>query len=188
MDVLPDYHAMIAANIILGARWEALALQSLSGKRSLNDALATARQELNQLPEEKRTPLKGLKIAYDAGNGTTGIIAVPVFQDLGADVIGLNIEPDGTFPHHLPDPTIPQFMEDLHAKVIRTNAHIGLSSDCDGDRAGAVSPSGKMIIGEQILAAMLAPRASMQTRFWICVCSVMSRTILDATTMTPCCS
>jgi phosphomannomutase/phosphoglucomutase len=154
VDVLPDYHAMITANIILRDRWEALALQSLSGNITLKDALATAQQELERLPEEKRKPLNGLKIAYDAGNGTTGVIAPPLFRALGAEVFELYSEPDGNFPHHLPDPTIPQFMEDLHAEVVRTGAHIGLSSDCDGDRAGAVSPSGSMIIGEQILALL----------------------------------
>jgi phosphomannomutase/phosphoglucomutase len=154
VDVLPDYHAMIAANIILGHRWEALALQSLSGNSTLKDALATARQELARLPEARRKPLKGLTIAYDAGNGTTGVIAPPLFRALGAEVFELYSDPDGNFPHHLPDPTIPQFMEDLHAAVVRTSAHIGLSSDCDGDRAGAVSPSGSMIIGEQILALL----------------------------------
>ncbi len=154
VDVLPDYHAMIAANIILRDRWEALALQSLSRNITLKDALATAREELARLPEDKRKPLTGLKIAYDAGNGTTGVIAPTLFRELGAEVFELYSEPDGNFPHHLPDPTIPQFMEDLHAEVVRTGAHIGLSSDCDGDRAGAVSPSGSMIIGEQILALL----------------------------------
>ncbi len=154
VDVLPDYHAMIAANIILGKRWEDLALQALSEKHSLQVALATAREEIDRLPEERRRPLTGLKIVYDAGNGTTGVIAPPLFRDLGAEVIELYSEPDGNFPHHLPDPTIPRFLKDLHAEVARNNAHIGLSSDCDGDRAGAVSPSGRMIIGEQILALL----------------------------------
>ena len=154
VDVLSDYHAMIAANVVLRKRWEDLALQALSGKQSLKEALATARQELDRLPTEKRKPLTCLKIVYDAGNGTTGIIAPPIFRDLGAEVIELYSEPDGNFPHHLPDPTIPRFLKDLHAEVVRTNAHIGLSSDCDGDRAGAVSPTGKMIIGEQIMALL----------------------------------
>ncbi len=153
-DVLSDYHAMIAANVVLRKRWEDLALQALSGHVTLKDALATARQELDRLPAGKRKPLIGLKIVYDAGNGTTGIIAPPIFRELGADVIELYSEPDGNFPHHLPDPTIPGFLKDLYAEVVRTNAHIGLSSDCDGDRAGAVSPSGRMIIGEQIMALL----------------------------------
>ena len=154
VDVLEDYHAMIAANVVLGKRWEELALQALSGNITLREALATAREEIEQLPEEKRKPLTGLKIVYDAGNGTTGVIAPPLFRDLGAEVFELYSEPDGNFPHHLPDPTIPRFLKDLHAEVVRNDAHIGLSSDCDGDRAGAVSPSGRMIIGEQILALL----------------------------------
>ncbi len=154
VDVLPDYHHMIAANVILRDRWEELALRSLSGKISLQNAISIAMQEIDKLPEESRKPLTGLKIVYDAGNGTTGVIAPPIFRDLGAEVFELYCEPNGNFPHHLPDPTIPRFLTDLHAEVQRKNAHIGLSSDCDGDRAGAVSPGGRNIIGEQILALL----------------------------------
>ncbi len=154
VDVLADYQAMIAANVILRDRWEALAFEALDGTISLKEALATASKEIEQLPEEQRKPLTGLKIVYDAGNGTTGVIAPPLFRELGAEVVELYSEPDGDFPHHLPDPTIPRFMADLTAEVAQANAHIGLSSDCDGDRAGAVSPSGKLIIGEQILALL----------------------------------
>jgi len=154
VDVLKDYHNMIAANVVLRNRWEELALQALSGKSSLKVAISTAMQEIEKLPEGERKPLRGLKIVYDAGNGTTGIIAPPIFRDLGAEVFELYCEPDGNFPHHLPDPTIPGFLKDLHSEVVRKNAHIGLSSDCDGDRAGAVSPGGRMIIGEQILALL----------------------------------
>ena len=154
VDVLPDYHAMIAANVILRDRWEELALNALSGKISLREALSTALHEIEKLPESRTKPLTGLKIVYDAGNGTTGVIAPPIFRDLGAEVFELYCEPDGNFPHHLPDPTIPGFLTDLHAEVQRKNAHIGLSSDCDGDRAGAVSPLGRNIIGEQILALL----------------------------------
>ena len=154
VDVLPDYHAMIVANVVLRERWEELALGALAGENTLKAALAIAEQELEKLPAAKREPLTGLRIVYDAGNGTTGVIAPPIFRDLGAEVFELYSEPDGNFPNHLPDPTIPRFLEDLHAEVARKNAHIGLASDCDGDRAGAISPTGKMIIGEQILALL----------------------------------
>lgn len=154
VDVLPEYQDMIRANIILRERWEELALQALYNEISLKSALQTAREEIEQLPCERRKPLTGLKIVYDAGNGTTGVIAPSLFRDLGAEVFELYSEPDGNFPNHLPDPTIPEFLKDLNAEVARTGAQIGLSSDCDGDRAGAVSPGGGMIIGEQILALL----------------------------------
>jgi phosphomannomutase/phosphoglucomutase len=154
VDVLTDYHAMIVANVVLRDRWEELASNALPGKGSLRAALATAEQAIEKLPDDITKPLTGLRIVYDAGNGTTGVIAPPIFRDLGAEVFELYSEPDGNFPNHLPDPTIPRFLEDLHAAVARKNAHIGLSSDCDGDRAGAISPTGQMIIGEQILALL----------------------------------
>jgi phosphomannomutase/phosphoglucomutase len=154
VDVLTTYHAMIAANVVLRGRWEELALRALSGTISLHAALSTALREIEKLPEERKKPLSGLKVIYDAGNGTTGVIAPQIFRELGAEVFELYCEPDGNFPHHLPDPTIPRFLTDLHAEVVRKNAHLGLSSDCDGDRAGAVSPEGRNIIGEQILALL----------------------------------
>ena len=154
VDVLPDYHEMVVANVVLRARWEELALGSLSGKTSLKAAISTATREVEKLSDESRRPLAGLKIVYDAGNGTTGVVAPPIFRALGAEVFELYCEPDGNFPHHLPDPTIPRFLKDLHSEVARREAHLGLSSDCDGDRAGAVSPGGKNVIGEQILALL----------------------------------
>ncbi|MCD6209307.1 MAG: phosphomannomutase/phosphoglucomutase [Methanophagales archaeon] len=156
VDVLNDYHRMIRANIILRDRWEALALKAIAGKLRLKDAISIAESEIEKMEgQEHRTkPLAGLKVVYDAGNGTTGVIAPPIFRDLGAEVIELYCEPDGNFPHHLPDPTIPRYLDDLHTAVASNKAHIGLASDSDGDRAGAVSPGGRMIIGEQILALL----------------------------------
>ncbi|MCW3136681.1 MAG: phosphomannomutase/phosphoglucomutase [Canidatus Methanoxibalbensis ujae] len=153
-EVFKKYHDMIVANVVLRSKWEELALKSLAGEISLSDAIGAANEIVERLPEDERLPLAALKVVYDAGNGTTGIIAPPIFRDLGADVFCLYCEPDGNFPHHLPDPTIPRFLDDLRAEVRRRGAHIGLASDADGDRAGAVSPSGRMIIGEQILALL----------------------------------
>jgi len=78
VDVLPDYHAMIAANVILRDRWEELALNALSGKIPLRNAISTALHEIEKLPESRTKPLTGLKIVYDAGNGTTGVVAPPI--------------------------------------------------------------------------------------------------------------
>ena len=54
-----------------------------------------------------------LKIVVDAGNGTGGAVAVPLFKRLGCDVTELYCEMDGNFPHHHPDPTLPEALEDL---------------------------------------------------------------------------
>ncbi len=154
VDVLPDYHRMVSANVILRDRWEELALQSVYGRLRLKEALEIAWAEIEKQDEAKKKPLAGLRIVYDAGNGTTGVIAPPLFRSLGGEVIELYCEPDGNFPNHVPDPTIPRYLKDLHTEVVDKGAHIGLASDSDGDRAGAVSPRGRNIIGEQILALL----------------------------------
>jgi len=54
---------------------------------------------------------KKLKVVIDAGNGTAGVIACPIFKELGCEVIELYCQMDGHFPHHHPDPTLPQALQ-----------------------------------------------------------------------------
>ena len=92
-----------------------------------------------------------VKVVLDAGNGTGGAVAVPLFRRLGADVIELFCEPDGRFPNHHPDPTLPEAMEKLVAKVLETGAELGVAYDGDADRIGVVDDSGRVIWGDQLL-------------------------------------
>jgi phosphomannomutase/phosphoglucomutase len=55
---------------------------------------------------------KGMRIVIDAGNGTGGHVAVPLFKSLGFDVVPLFCEMDATFPNHHPDPTVLKNLED----------------------------------------------------------------------------
>ena len=51
------------------------------------------------------TPLKGLKVCVNAGNGAGGFFATQVLAPLGADVSSsINLEPDGAFPNHPANP------------------------------------------------------------------------------------
>jgi phosphomannomutase/phosphoglucomutase len=93
-----------------------------------------------------------LSLVIDAGNGTAGEIALGLFRDLGCRVVGLYCEPDGTFPHHLPDPTVQDYMRDLSEKVRETGAEVGIGYDGDADRIGAVDEKGIMIYGDKLLA------------------------------------
>ncbi|UCF78635.1 MAG: phosphomannomutase, partial [Candidatus Eiseniibacteriota bacterium] len=54
-----------------------------------------------------------MKIAVDAGNGTAGPLVLELMQKMGVEVLPLYCEPDGSFPNHLPDPTVPEYVEDL---------------------------------------------------------------------------
>ncbi|MDD8020220.1 MAG: phosphomannomutase/phosphoglucomutase [Acidobacteriota bacterium] len=92
-----------------------------------------------------------VKVVLDAGNGTAGPVAVSLFKKLGAEVIELYTEMDGRFPHHHPDPTLPDALKDLVARVKETGAEAGLAYDGDGDRLGAIDETGKIIWGDQLM-------------------------------------
>jgi phosphomannomutase/phosphoglucomutase len=92
-----------------------------------------------------------LKVIVDAGNGTAGVVAVPIFQKLGCEVIPLYCEMDGTFPNHHPDPTLPEALEDLIQKVGETEADLGIAYDGDGDRIGVIDDKGHIIWGDMLM-------------------------------------
>jgi phosphomannomutase/phosphoglucomutase len=87
----------------------------------------------------------------DAGNGTAGVIAVPIFKKLGCDVIELYCDVDGNFPNHHPDPTLPEALEDLIQKVADEKADMGFAYDGDGDRIGVIDNLGQIIWGDKLL-------------------------------------
>lgn len=94
---------------------------------------------------------KKLKIVLDAGNGTAGVIAVPLFKKLGCDVIELYCDVDGNFPNHHPDPTVPEALEDLIQKVTDEKADMGFAYDGDGDRIGVIDNLGQIIWGDKLM-------------------------------------
>lgn len=92
-----------------------------------------------------------LKVVVDAGNGTGGVVAVPIFEKLGAEVIPLFCDMDGRFPNHHPDPTLPEAMRDLVRKVAETGADAGIAYDGDADRIGVVDDKGNILWGDQLM-------------------------------------
>jgi len=98
-----------------------------------------------------------LKVVIDAGNGPSGVVAAPIYRDLGCEVIELYCEPDGNFPNHHPDPTIEENLKDLADMVVRHGADLGIGFDGDGDRIGLVDEHGVMVQGDMLLL-LLAKR------------------------------
>ena len=58
---------------------------------------------------------------------------------------------DGRFPNHHADPTLPEAMKDLTAKVLETGADLGIGLDGDADRIGVIDDKGKIIWGDQLM-------------------------------------
>jgi phosphomannomutase/phosphoglucomutase len=94
---------------------------------------------------------KGMRIVIDAGNGTGGHVAVPLFQSMGFDVVPLFCEMDATFPNHHPDPTLVENLEDLIAAVKKEKAEVGIAYDGDADRIGVIDDQGNILWGDQLM-------------------------------------
>jgi phosphomannomutase/phosphoglucomutase len=94
---------------------------------------------------------KGMRIVVDAGNGTGGIIAVPLFRSMGFEVVPLFCEMDATFPNHHPDPTVPKNLEDLIRTVKKEKAEVGIAYDGDADRLGVIDDRGNILWGDQLM-------------------------------------
>lgn len=92
-----------------------------------------------------------LKVVVDAGNGVGGIVAVPLLERLGYDVIPLFCEPDGRFPNHHADPTVAKNLEHLIAAVKQHKAHVGVAYDGDADRIGVVDEQGGILWGDKLM-------------------------------------
>jgi phosphomannomutase/phosphoglucomutase len=101
---------------------------------------------------DRLTVPRGLKVVMDCGNGCAGTVVPEVFERMGHTVIPLFAELDGSFPNHLPDPTVPALLQSLIAEVRRTGADLGIGFDGDADRIGAVDDRGRIVFGDQLLA------------------------------------
>ncbi len=108
-------------------------------------------------PEHYEQPLKGLKIIVDAGNGAGGFYADKVLQPLGADIAGSQfLDPDGTFPNHVPNPEDKVAMASICEAVIKHQADFGIIFDTDVDRSAAVDQFGKELNRNRLIALISA--------------------------------
>ncbi|MUK94237.1 phosphoglucosamine mutase [Aliivibrio fischeri] len=120
---------------------------ALLGKASrLNDA-AGRYIEFCKSTFPKELSLAGLKIVIDCANGATYHIAPNVFKELGAEIITIGCEPNGTNINHEVGATD---VRALQAKVVEEKADFGVAFDGDGDRIIMVDEFGEKVDGDQI--------------------------------------
>ena len=92
-----------------------------------------------------------VKVVLDCGNGVGALVGAALLQQIGAQVIPLYCESDGTFPNHHPDPTVDENLVDLIEAVRREGADLGIGFDGDADRIGAVDEKGQVVRGDILL-------------------------------------
>jgi phosphomannomutase len=105
---------------------------------------------LGPLPANKRK----LRVVIDSCNGAGSIVGPKLLEALGADVIPINVTPDGSFPR--PAEPLPENLGDLCEAVKKHGADAGFAQDMDADRLAIVSEQG-IPIGEDytlVLAAL----------------------------------
>ena len=105
--------------------------------------------------EDHDHPLKGLHIVEDAGNGAAGFFATDILEPLGADISGsVYLEPDGTFPNHVPNPENETAMEAARKATLDAKADLGVIFDCDGDRGAVVFSDGTEVNRNTLIALL----------------------------------
>ncbi len=106
-------------------------------------------EKLGPLPFFSGRPLR---VVVDCGNATAGLLVRDLYAALGVDAGYLFEEPDGRFPNHHPDPTIPENLATLTRTVQEKKADLGLAFDGDSDRIGACDGTGRILFGDQLMA------------------------------------
>lgn len=109
-----------------------------------------AREEyINHSIKAVPVDLTGLKIVVDCAEGASHYTSVEALKELGANVIAIHNNPDGTNINANCGST---HMEELMARVVYEKANVGLAFDGDADRLLAVDENGVMVDGDQIMS------------------------------------
>ena len=99
--------------------------------------------------------LGGMKVVVDTANGAAYHIAREVFEELGADVVAVGAEPNGTNINKECGATAP---DNLRAHVLLERADVGIALDGDGDRLIMVDHRGEIVDGDEILYVLARAR------------------------------
>ncbi len=116
-------------------------------------SLDIRREYLNHLmPYKKR--IEGIKAVIDCSDGMASVFIHDVIKDLNAKLITMYDTPDGSFPHHPPNPLIEKNLEDLKLRTLEERADLGICFDGDGDRVMFIDETGSFISPDLITALL----------------------------------
>lgn len=96
-----------------------------------------------------------MRVVVDAGNGMGGPAWDHIKNILPVEIIPLYLDPDGTFPNHVADPSKDANLEDASKKIRSTGANFGIAIDGDADRAVFIDNHGNRVSGS-ITTALFA--------------------------------
>jgi phosphoglucosamine mutase len=145
---LPDAWERAVEARIAARDWELAPVEELGKASRMDDAAGRYVEYVKHtFPRGRR--LDGLRVVIDAANGAAYRVAPQVLFELGAEVIRIGCEPNGTNINQKCGATHPQALVE---KVLETRADIGLALDGDADRIQLVDARGNIIDGDQVMA------------------------------------
>lgn len=101
--------------------------------------------------------LRGLRIVVDCAHGAAYHIAPPVFHELGAEVVAVGAEPNGT---NINDGVGATAASSIREAVLANHADLGVALDGDGDRVLMADAEGNIYDGDQLLYGIVKSRLS----------------------------
>ncbi len=153
----PEYNGfkmLVAGRALYGERIQKLRQRIESGDLAEGEGSVEKREVIASYIEDvagRFKLAKPVKLVADCGNGTGSLAAIDLLKALGADVVPLYCESDGTFPNHHPDPVVDENLVDLIERVRAEGAALGVGFDGDADRVGVVDETGGIIRGDILL-------------------------------------
>jgi len=114
---------------------------------------------------------RGMKIVVDCAHGATYYVAPSVFDELGAEVIPLGVNPDGFNINQDCGSTYPQA---IRSAVLEQGADLGIALDGDGDRVIMVDHKGEVVDGDELLFIIAQSRAQARVLSGAVVGTLMS--------------
>lgn len=147
-------------------RIETLIDSDMSAQRAMPQAIGRARRlddaagryiEAVKASFPRGLRLEGLKIVIDCAHGAAYRIAPAVLWELGAEVVGVGVAPDGFNINQSCGSTHPQA---LQREVLARGADLGIALDGDADRVVLVDEKGSIVDGDQLMATIAASWAN----------------------------
>jgi len=100
--------------------------------------------------------LQPLKLVVNAGNGGAGLVIDRLEPRLPFEFVRLQHEPDGHFPHGVPNPLLPEHRAVTAEAVVAAGADFGIAWDGDYDRCFLFDETGRFIEGYYIVGLLAA--------------------------------
>ncbi|NGP53764.1 phosphomannomutase [Thioalkalivibrio sp. XN8] len=101
-----------------------------------------------------RQALKPLKLVVNAGNGGAGLVIDKLEPRLPFEFVKIQHAPDGTFPHGVPNPLLPEHRAATADAVVKAGADFGIAWDGDYDRCFLFDETGRFIEGYYIVGLL----------------------------------